>query len=496
MRVRPVPLLVAILLGLLSSSRLAPVLAQPADSGEVAAVAAAGKPQPAKKPLAFVSVKATTPAAKALLKKLSEASKLSVDSSDPARLQERARGSIRRAAERSLGDELELLDQARAAKRSITKKGGAASEGDRKRLAKLDAQIASLQGRIATRKAEIKQLTSGKMPKVGGWNAKGLPTLALSESKSGGAAFVLKTARGEVLPAEGVIGPEGSQVLVIARVEAGAPNDPIATKDASEAAVLGITITNGGGRYQAAVWPKVENMQDMLTKAPAWVSPPMSEGALALFAVDAGVTVAAVGAQAVPAAVALSAAIAAADENGKAEGTWGLTTVTCYPPTTTIVDRKDVECLIPTPLPETPPVGVLRCEFAVSCECRAGRSDGDTYDRPTSNGTPCFDWRPKPASPNKPSDSRQPICPGSECDECADKTEYKITTEHPGVVCDPLDPQGFRDAIRALCDPGQHESRAVSACRSQCAINYEPYEETIECLTYPPGKEPRRLKAA
>ena len=291
MRVRPVTFVAAILFGLLLSLRIAPTLAQPSDGREAALVAAAGKSKPAKKALAFVSMEATTPEAKTLFDELSKASKLSVDSSEPAILQERALSAMLRAAKLSLRDVLELLDQALAPKqaltKNLTKKGRAPSEAELKRLAKLERQITALQSLTVALKAEIKKLSSGKMPKVAGWNAPGLPTLELStleqsESKAGGASFVLKTRSGTVLPTKGIIARDGSLALVIARVKAAAPNDPIAANDASKAAVLGFKVTNGGGLYQVAVWPKDKSIQDTdtLTKAPAWVSPPMSVQAL------------------------------------------------------------------------------------------------------------------------------------------------------------------------------------------------------------------------
>ena len=230
-------------------------------------------------------------------------------------------------------------------------------------------------------------------------------------------------------------------------------------------------------------------MQDMLTKAPAWVSPPMSERALALFAVDAGVTVAAVGAQAVPAAVALSAVIAAADESAKDEGTWGTTTVTCYPSTTTNLTFEDAECLLDTPIPETPLAGVLRCEFDVSCECCAGGFVGElTFERPVMNGVPCFDLK-------FPKNGRCPV-KKKMGQECARHNEYRITQQHPGVQCNPRDPQGLQDAVQELCDPQRHSDAAVSACRTFCLGNEQPTEKEVQCLTYPPGKGPRRMKAA
>ena len=480
MRVRPVTFVAAILFGLLLSLRIAPTLAQPSDGREAAAVAAAVKLKPAKKPIAFVSMKATTPEAKALFDELFKASKLSVNSSDPAILQERALSAMLRAAKLSLRDVLELLDQALAPKqaltKNLTKKGRAPSEAELKRLAKLERQITPLQSLTVALKAEIKKLSSGKMPKVAGWNAPGLSTLELSTleqsgSKAGGASFVLKTRRGSVLPTKGIIAPDGSLALVIARVKAAAPNDPIAANDASKAAVLGFKITDGGGLYQVAVWPKDKSIQDTdtLTKAPAWVSPPMNERALAGFLFNQGVTVAAVG-LGIPAVVAFLAEIAAAEAD---EGTWEDTTVTCFPSTTTDITLIEAKCSLDTPIPDTPPIGTLICESEVECEC----CDGPTYDSPVMNGVNCSEW-----------EFQEGGCPETQRvnGECPRHTEYTIKKEYPRE-CSGQQPI----AAKALCE--KMPIRGVEfGCRTFCLDGKLPTERKIKCLTYPFGKEPRR----
>ena len=488
MRVRPVTFVAAILFGLLLSSRIAPTLAQPSDGREAAAVASAVKLKPAKKPIAFVSMEATTPEAKALFDELSKASKLSVNSSDPAILQERALSAMLRAAKLSLRDVLELLDQVLAPKQALTKnlikKGRAPSEAELKRLAKLERQITALQSLTVALKAEIKKLSSGKMPKVAGWNAPGLPTLELStleqsESKAGGASFVLKSRRGTVLPTKGIIARDGSLALVIARVKAAAPNDPIAANDARKAEVLGFKITNGGGLYQVAVWPKDKSIQDTdtLTKAPAWVSPPMSERALAGFLFNQGVTVAAVG-PAIPVLVHILAEIAAAAD----EETWEDITVTCFPGTQARVKRIDDYCPLdtPTPIPEAPPTGTLHCIFKVACACCLFRGE---HNKPVinNNGVQCSIYE-YPNGRCPPMDEVEGVCPMY--------TEYRINKEYPRVLCDQNDMPAYNKAVEALCDTTDHSSAAYrqiyaeaeSLCQAFCRGGTLRTEKKIRCV--------------
>jgi hypothetical protein len=241
--------------------------------------------------------------------------------------------------------------------------------------------------------------------------------------------------------------------------------------------VLGFKVTNGGGLYQVAVWPKDKSIQDTdtLTKAPAWVSPPMSERALAGFLLNQGVTVAAVG-PAIPVTLAFLAAVAAEqletvpgeERPIEDEGTWGVTTVTCYPSTYTAVKFVNHEFFLDTPIPEAPRTGELNCYYEVKCNC----CGEDTHDEPVMNGALC----------QKKDFSLEGECPKTQSvnGECPKQKEYTITKVFPHVLFN----------FNVLCEPTTHYEAELSACRTFCLGDDLPTEKKVKCKTYPPGKGP------
>lgn len=332
---------------------------------------------------------------------------------------------------------------------------------------------------VSDRRAELKRISSGKLPKVRGWNGKGLPSLAESVNKDEPAGLVLRTPRGEELPTQSFFFSKSKTALVIARVgwESG---EALGAHDARQAAVLGFKIVNGGGRYQVAVWPDVSTQQEVISRAPVWVSPPMSERALSLFVVDRGVAAAAVGGQALPAVVALEAAVVAADGSG---GTRGKVKVACAPLShfSVFVDGDNSECLPGTAIPDTPLTGTLRCALDEVCVC-SGERMGWIGDRGHCDK---LGEMPECGEPN-PSDQKE--------------VRSRTVGEHPGVLCDGKPETAIIHSQICEADADAVREGGERSCALSCFKgdldgkdkNGKPIVQEVDCITNP---QPSRLKA-